>query len=87
LADFLAEFCNFLEEDEMPQEETWVACVDESSTLKYNGVGVILMVLGREECEVAIQLNFTTTNNEAEYDAIIVGMNMAQEMGVKKSRG
>jgi ribonuclease HI len=37
----------------------------------------------REECEVAIQLKFTTTNNEAEHEAIIAGMNMDQEMGVK----
>lgn len=41
------------------------------------------MGLNREECEPAIQLEFTTTNNEAEYEAIIVGMKMAREMGVK----
>jgi ribonuclease HI len=65
------------------QEETWVACVDESSTQKYNKVGVIFEGHDGEECEAAIQLKVTTTNNEAKYEAIIVGMNMAWETGVK----
>ena len=32
---------------------------------------------------MVIQLRFTTTNNEAEYEAMISGINMAREMGVK----
>ena len=32
LADFLAEFCSFPEEEEMSEEETWAAYVDGSST-------------------------------------------------------
>ena len=60
-----------------------MSCVDKSSTRKYNGAGVIFKGPGGEECEVAIQLKFTTTNNEAEYKAIIAGINMAQEIGVK----
>ena len=57
--------------------------MDGSSTRKYNGVGVVLKGSNGEECEVAIQLKFTTTNNEAEYEAIITGINMAWEIGVK----
>jgi hypothetical protein len=65
----LAEFHSFLEEEEVSQEETWVACVDGSSTRKYSGAGVIL--------------KFITFNNKGNYKAIIAGTNMAQEMGVK----
>lgn len=83
LADFMAEFCNFPEEVESPRGETWVAYVDGSSTQKYSGIGVVLKGPTEEECEAAIQLIFTTTNNEAEYKAIITGINMAQEMGLK----
>jgi ribonuclease HI len=67
----------------LPQEEKWVACEDASSTRKYSAVGVVLKGPSGEECEVAIQLKFTITNNEAEYKAIITGMDMAKEMGVK----
>jgi hypothetical protein len=74
LADFLAEFCNFLE---TPQEETQVASVHGSSTQKYSRGGVVLKGPGGEEIEAAIQLKFTTTNNEAMYKAIIARMNMA----------
>lgn len=38
---------------------------------------------GREKCKATIQLKFTTTNNEAEYEVIITRMKMAREMGVK----
>lgn len=65
------------------REETWVACVDRSSTRRYSGAGVILEGPNRENCEAAIQLKFITTNNEAEYEAIIASINMAREMGVK----
>jgi ribonuclease HI len=37
----------------------------------------------REEYEVAIQLRFTTSNNEVEYDAMIGRINMVREMGMK----
>ena len=60
-----------------------MAYVDGSSTRKYSGAGVILKGPNREECEVAIQFQFTTTNNEAEYEAIITGKNLALEMGVR----
>ena len=36
-----------------------------------------------EECEAAIQFQFTTMNNEAEYEAMIAEMNLAWEMGVQ----
>ena len=54
LADIFVEFCNFLEEEELPQGETWVACMDGSSTQKYSGVSVILREPSRETYEAAI---------------------------------
>ena len=60
-----------------------MAYIDGSSTRKNSRARVVLKCTNGEECEVAIQLKFTTTNNEAEYEAMIVGINMAWEMGVK----
>ena len=65
------------------REEACVAYADSSSTRKNSGAGVMLKGPSVEECKVAIQLRFTTANNEAEYVAIIAGINKAQEMRVK----
>ena len=55
LANFLVEFCSFPEEEELPQGEMWVACVDDSPTQKYSGVGVILIGPSGEICEAAMK--------------------------------
>jgi ribonuclease HI len=54
--------------------------MDGSLTRKYSRAGVILKGPNEEECEVVIQFQFATTNNEAEYEAMIARMNIAQEM-------
>jgi ribonuclease HI len=54
-----------------------VACVDGSSTRKRIGAGVVLINPEGEYLEFTIRLAFTTTNNEAEYKAVIAGMEVA----------
>lgn len=83
LADFVVEFCNFLEEGMLPPDEAWVQYVDGSLLRKRSGVGVELTNPKGEVFESAIQLTFTTTNNEAKYEAIIAGMEIAWEMGTR----
>ncbi|XP_059455029.1 uncharacterized protein LOC132185246 [Corylus avellana] len=46
-------------------------------------IGVVLEGPNGEKCEATVQLKFNTTNKEAEYKAMILGMNIAREMGVK----
>jgi ribonuclease HI len=81
--EFIVELSNILEEEEVPLEKAWIAYVDGSSKRKYSGVGVILKGPNGEECKAAMQFQFATTNNEAEYKATIAGMNIAREMRVK----
>jgi hypothetical protein len=54
LADFLVEFCNFLEEKELPQEDAWIAYVDGSSTRKRSGARKVLT--GPEDVKVEIAI-------------------------------
>jgi hypothetical protein len=42
LADFLVEFCNIPEAEELPKESTWIVHVDGSWTRSRSGVGFIL---------------------------------------------
>ena len=83
LVDFLTEFYNLPNEEELPQEDAWIACVDGSSTWKRSGAGVMLTRFEGEKIESAIQLRFNATNNEAKYEAVIAGLNMAWEVGAK----
>jgi ribonuclease HI len=81
LADFLVEFCNILENEELPNGTTWVIYVNGSSTNQRSGVGVTLTSLEGEKFQYAIKLDFVTTNNEAEYEVVLAGLSIAWEMG------
>jgi len=81
LANFLVEFCNIPEAEELPEELTWVVYVDGSSARGRRGVGVILKNPEDQEFGFAIKLDFVTMNNEAEYEAVIAGLALSREMG------
>jgi len=83
LADFLLEFNNTPESEELPKKETWVVCVNGSSANRKSGVGVALVSLDGEKFQYAMKLDFVTTNNEAEYEAVLAGLSIAREMGAK----
>jgi hypothetical protein len=81
LADFLVEFCNIPEAEELLKELTWVVYVDGSSARGRSGVGVLLRNPAGQEFGFAIKLYFVTTNNVAEYEAVIAGLALSREMG------
>jgi len=83
LADFLLEFSNIPESEELPKEETWIAYVDSSSANRKSVVGVTLASPDGEKFQYAIKLDFITTNNEAKYEAVLDGLSIAREMGAK----
>jgi hypothetical protein len=74
LADFLVEFCNIPEAEELPKELTWVMFVDGSSAHGRSGVGVFLRNPEGQEFGFAVKMDFVTTNNEAEYEAVIADL-------------
>jgi hypothetical protein len=68
LVDFLADFTNLPEVEEPEMEQKWVIYVDDSSTRKSGGIGIVLVTPEGEELSGAFRLEFRTTNNEAEYE-------------------
>ena len=46
-------------------------------------MGLVLMSLERIIIEKSLKLGFSATNNEAEYEALLVGMTMVQKKGGK----
>jgi ribonuclease HI len=83
LADFVVEFT-------LPaQGEThfvWLLSVDGSSNLKGSGAGVILEGPNDILIEQSLRFKFKASNNQAEYEALIAGMTLAQEMGAENLR-
>ena len=62
---------------------TWEVYVDGASNQKGSGVGLVLMSPEKVVIEKSLRLDFSATNNEAEYETLLVGMTMVQKMGGK----
>ena len=55
---------------------TWEVYVDGASNQKGLGVGLVLMSPEKVVIEKSLRLDFSTTNNEAEYEALLEGIAM-----------
>ncbi|XP_075665775.1 uncharacterized protein LOC142635518 [Castanea sativa] len=80
VADFIAEFTSV--EGEEAKNPQWSIFTDGSSNKKAGGVGVVLKSPIGDEIECMVRLDFPTTNNEAEYEALIAGLDLAQVVEV-----
>ncbi|GJT79210.1 reverse transcriptase domain-containing protein [Tanacetum coccineum] len=69
------------EEEELP--EPWILFMDESTCTDGSGAGLILTNPEGMEFTYALRFRFDATNNEAEYEALIAELKIAEQMGVK----
>jgi len=65
-------------------EGIWTTFVDGSSNSKGRGAGKIIENDDGIVIELSIGLSFTMTNNTAEYEAFLVGLRIAKDMGAKR---
>ena len=66
------------------QEPTcWKVYVDGVANQRGSGVGLVLISPERITTEKSLRLDFSATNNEAEYEALLEGMSMVQKLGEK----
>ena len=63
--------------------ETWTVQIDGSTTKKVGGAGVVLISQEKETLKYAIRLQFPAMNNEAEYEALLIGLSLAKALGAK----
>jgi len=82
VSDFIAEFTNVEGQGakEVPQ---WSIHIDGSSNKQAGGASVILHSLEGDKIECMVRLDFLTTNNEAEYEALIIGLDLARATGAE----
>ena len=54
----------------------WEVYVDRASNQKGSGIGLVLISPEKVIVEKSLRLDFSATNNEAEYEALLMGMTM-----------
>ena len=101
LADLVAEFAECPEEVQIGDESMderlvgaasiqglppWELYVDGATNQRGSGVGLVLVSPEKITIEKSLRLNFSATNNEAEYEALLKGMVMVQKMRGKAVR-
>ena len=85
LADFVMEFTSAeLAEDTQTTLylPIWKLSVDGAANAQGSGAGLILTSPEGIDIEYALRFGFRASNNEAEYEAVIVGLNLAHSMEV-----
>ncbi|KAL0458773.1 UNVERIFIED_CONTAM: Pro-Pol polyprotein [Sesamum latifolium] len=80
LADFVSEMTEITIK-EASQDQKWLLHVDGSSTEQGSGAGIVITTPQSEDLEFAIKFGFKASNNEAEYEALVIGLRMAHETG------
>jgi ribonuclease HI len=59
-------------------------CFDGSYTLKEAGAGIVLIPPKGGMLKYAIQIEFFTTNNTAEYDGLVTGLRLGKELNIQR---
>ena len=85
LADFVMEFASTEptgDAQATTDPSTWKLSVDGASNAQGSGAGLILTSLEGIDIEYALRFGFHTSNNEAEYEAVIASLNLAHSLEV-----
>ena len=98
LADLVAEFAKYPKEMNMEKQgmdkksvgiisvqcsTPWEVYVDGAANQQGSGVGLVLVSPEKITIEISLKLGFSAMNNEAEYEALLMGIMMVQKMGGK----
>ncbi|KAK4840131.1 hypothetical protein QYF36_000495 [Acer negundo] len=61
--------------------KTWTLYTDGASSQSGYGAGIVVIELEGVECSHCFRFEFRATNNEAEYEALLAGMGVAEALG------
>ena len=82
MADFIAEYTQ-LEGKGTNGCGQWSIHTDGSSNQHVGGAGVVIQTPEGDKIECMIRLDFPITNNEAEYKALVAGLDLAKAAGTE----
>jgi hypothetical protein len=84
LADFVAEWTDTQLPPPQIQAECWTLYFDGSVMKTGAGAGLLFVSPLGEHMRYAVRLHFAASNNMAEYEALLCGLKIAVEIGVKR---
>jgi ribonuclease HI len=84
LVVFVSEWTEQQVPDNPETVEVWRMYFDGSLKLQGEGTGILFAAPGGEHLKYALQLLFPASNNAAEYEALIHGLNIAVSLGIKR---
>ena len=82
VADFIAEYTHS-EGKGAESLGQWSIHTDGSSNQNAGGADVVIQTSEGDKIECMIRLDFPTTNNEAEYEALVAGLDLAKAAGAE----
>ena len=80
VTDFIVEFTHG-EDKGAVESFQWSIHIDRSSNRQAGGAGIVLLSPEGDTVECMVCLDFLTTNNEAEYDALVAGLDLTKAAG------
>ena len=80
VADFIAKFIN-VEGPGAEKYPQWNIHTDGSFNRQVGGASIVLHSLEEDKIEFMVLLDFPTTNNEAEYETLVVGLDLVRVAG------
>lgn len=94
MADFLAEFTHKEQEvqpegqwqkqtSDEPQGGWWTVFADGSTNQSTSEAGIVLISLQGDSVEYVLRFEFKATNNEIEYEAVVVDLQLCNEVGAQ----
>ena len=84
LVDFITDWMEMPDATLMLEPEYWVMHFDGSKLLNGSGAGVLLQSPTGDKLHYVLQIHFEATNNMAEYEALIHGLRVAKDIGIKR---
>jgi ribonuclease HI len=86
LADFIADWTPGAQEEEASKDaEAWTVFCDDSLGTFGAGAAAVLIAPSKVRTCYAVKLDFSCTNNIAEYEALLLGLRKLKAMGIRRA--
>ena len=84
VADFFVDWAEVQYEPPPPDPNYWRMHFDGSKTKTGLGAGVVLTSPKKDQLKYVLQIHFAASNNVAEYEALVHGLKVAKEIGIRR---